>query len=378
MTSLRIPVGVMLLAAIGFFLSGCKAGEPNAVAGPDAVVVRIADVTRGQAQEASLRFSGIVQSTQRASLTFQISGILTERSVELGQAVAAGDVLARIYAPALEPARDSASARLDELTSNYQQAQREWQRAQNLHQRSVISEQALEQIAARRDGLKASVATARAALAEASRMLAENTLKAPFAGRVEALLVQQDEFVAAGQPVMRLSAAMRREVEVRLPAYLLNHVSLGDSLAVWRVQDRSLSPVQGTVVEIAQAGAIRGELQPVLVSLPANTLKAGVSVEVGITRPTTGALTVPLLSVIRDANSGAVDGKNGTSVFRVRDGIATRVPVVVLRVLGERVAIQSGELKPGDKVVYAGMTRLVDGDAVVDAGSLVRHQSAKG
>jgi len=169
----------------------------------------------------------------------------------------------------------------------------------------VVSEQALEQIAARRDGLKASVATARAALAEASKMLEENTLKAPFAGRVEALLVEQDEFVAAGQPVMRLSSPKGREVEVRVPVYLLDHVSLDANLPVWSVQDRSRAPVQGRVIEIAQAGAVRGELQPLLVNLPANTLNVGMPVEVGITPQTTAALTVPLLAVIRNVNAAA-------------------------------------------------------------------------
>jgi len=368
-------------------------------AGPEAVHVRTAAVEGGDAREVSLRFAGIVRASQRATLTFQLSGTLTERKVELGQTVQAGDVLARIYSPALEPARDSASARLDELTTNYQQSQREWQRASSLSERGVLSEQALEQIAARRDGLRASVATARASLAEASKMLEENTLKAPFAGRVEALLVEQNEFVAAGQPVMRISSPKGREVEVRVPVYLLDYVSLGASLPVWSVQDRSQAPVQGSVIEIAQAGAIRGELQPLLVNLPANTLNAGVPVEVGITPQTIAALTVPLLAVIRDVNAAtslssntssntslsllsspnASAGTNSsTSVFLVRDGVARRTPVTVLRILGERVAIYSESLVAGDQVVYAGMTKLVDGDTVIEAAQALRTQPVEG
>jgi RND family efflux transporter MFP subunit len=225
-----------------------------------------------------------------------------------------------------------------------------------LHERGVVSEQTLEQLAARRDSLEASVATARASLAEATQLLEESTLRAPFSGRVEALLVERDEFVAAGQPVMRLSSPEGREVEVRVPAYLLDHVTLEQTLPVWSVQDRSLPPQTGSVVEIAQASAIRGELHPVLVSLPVNTLEPGAPVEVGITPVRESALTVPLLSVIRNAE--------GVSVFRVRDNVANRVAVEVDRVVGERVVVTSGDLSPGDQVVYAGMTRLADGDAV--------------
>jgi len=357
MTSPLYPFATGLLACLMVLLSGCKSPADAPVAtGPEPVSVRVSEVEGGLTRDMPLRFSGIVRATQRATLTFQVSGTLKERVVELGQTVAPGDLLARVYNPALAPARDSARAKLDELVTQYDQARREWERASRLHVRGVVSEQSLEQIAARRDALKASVATAQAALAEATQLLRESTLRAPFAGRVEALLVEQDEFVAAGQPVMRLSSPEGREVEIRVPVYLLDHVTLEQTLPVWPVQDRSLPAQTGSVVEIAQASAIRGELHPVLVSLPVNTLEPGMPVEVGITPVIREAITVPLLSVIRTAG--------GTSVFRVQDGVAQRVPVNIDRIIGERVVVHSEELAPGDQVVYAGMTRLTDGDAV--------------
>ncbi len=337
-------------------LTGCKAGDVAAEAPGAAVTVRVAEVSGGDNQAMPLRFSGIVRSTQRATLTFQVSGTLKERAVELGQRVAAGDLLARVYNPALAPARDSARAKLDELNTQYEQAKREWERSSRLHERGVVSEQGLEQLAARRDSLRASVATAKAALAEATQLLNESSLRAPFAGRVEALMVEPDEFVAAGQPVMRLSSPEGREVEVRVPAYLLDHVALAQQLPVWSVQDRTRPEQTGLVVEIAQAGAVRGELHPILVSLSDQVLEPGEPVEVGITPEYTSATTVPLLSVMRTSE--------GTGVFRVRNGQAQRVPVSVQRVVGEQAVVSADQLEPGDQVVYAGMTRLADGDAV--------------
>ncbi|RBP33457.1 RND family efflux transporter MFP subunit [Marinobacter pelagius] len=356
MTMHRRVAVVVPVALFSLLLAGCKAGDVSPETRQQAVSVRVAEVAGGQEQGIPLRFSGIVQAAQRATLTFQVSGTLKQRSVELGETVKAGDVLARIYNPALEPATDSARARLEELETQYQQAAREWERSSRLHERGVVSEQALEQLAARRDSLKASVATAEASLAEARRLLEESTLKAPFAGRIEALLVEKDEFVAAGQPVMRLSSPSGREVEVRLPAYLLDHVGLGQPLPVWSVHDRTLPAVNGSVVEIAQGSAIRGELHPVLVSLPEASLEPGQPVEVGITPTRVPAMTVPLLSVLRDSE--------GTSVFRVRDDRVDRIPVQVQRIVGEQVAVRSEALAPGDQVVYAGMTRLADGDTV--------------
>lgn len=350
-----------LAALVYLFVSGCDASRPanaavQAETAPLATTVRVAEVSGGQTTGVPLRFSGIVQAAQRATLTFQVSGTLRSRRVTLGQQVAAGQVLGQVYNPGLAPAADSARARLEELNTQYRQAQREWERSRQLRERGVVSEQALEQLAARRDGLKASVATAEASLAEAQRLLAESDLKAPFPGRIEALLVEEDEFVAAGQPVLRMSAQGRREVEIRVPAYLLDQLRLGEALPVWPVHDRRLPAARGQIVEIAQPGAVRGELHPVLVSLPADSLDSGTPVEVELTPQQPEALTVPLLSVVR--------GPGGASVFRVRDGRADRLPVSVQRVIGERVAVAADGLQAGDQVVYAGMTRLVDGDLV--------------
>ncbi|MDC0662494.1 efflux RND transporter periplasmic adaptor subunit [Marinobacter sp. SS21] len=338
-------------------LAGCKAVDSTQAASQrPAIAVRTASVLASEHVAQPLRFSGIVQASQRATLTFQVSGTLKSQPVELGQEVRRGEMLAQVYNPALEPAQDSAVARLEELETQQDQANREWERSRRLFERGVVSEQTLEQLAARRDGLKASVRTARAALAEASRLLQESQLMAPFSGRVEALLVERDEFVAAGQPVMRLSSPQGREVEVRVPAYLLNHLRVGQTLPVWSVQNRDLATVDGSVLEIAQAGAVRGELHPVLVRLPDDTLDAGQPVEVGITPRLPSATTVPLLSVMRSAG--------GAGVFRVNEGRAEHVAVTVKRIVGEQVVVASSALQHGDQVIYAGLTRIAEGDAV--------------
>ncbi len=345
-----------VLGVLGVLLSGCESVETETKSHDTTLMVRTAEVVSGDTVAQPLRFSGIVRATQRATLTFQVSGTLRERNAELGQQVQAGERLGRVYNPGLEPARDSAQARLDELLTQLEQAKREWERSRRLHERGVVSEQTLEQIAARRDGLMASVGTARAALNEAERLLAESYLKAPFAGRVEALLVERGEFVAAGQPVMRLSSPSGREVEIRVPAYLLEHAVVGQEVPIWAVQDRSRPAVTGTLVEIAQAGSVRGELHPLLIKVPAEQLSAGTPVEIGITPRMASAKTVPLLALMKRPD--------GAAVFRVTEGLVERVPVSVRRILGERVVVEADALQAGDQVIYAGLTRVIAGDRV--------------
>lgn len=75
---------ILLLAAFAVLLaSGCKSSEPSPDQDAAPVTVRTAEVTGGQTEGVSLRFSGIVRAAQRATLTFQVSGTLRERAVEL-------------------------------------------------------------------------------------------------------------------------------------------------------------------------------------------------------------------------------------------------------------------------------------------------------
>ena len=128
--------------------------------------------------------------------------------------------------------RDAAAARLRELQAKAgagpprPDPQRGAVRA-----RRHIPRQALEQQRARLAALEArDVASARASLLQAEQHGRRNaSCGRPFAGSIEALLVEPGEYVAAGQPVMRLAAASGHEVEVRVPADFLRGLAVGDS-----------------------------------------------------------------------------------------------------------------------------------------------------
>ena len=378
----RLSLTVMLISALlggSLFLSGCTSGESSEIDGLEPVTVRVAPV-EAEADAEPLRFAGVVRPRERAVLTFQVTGTLKSRPVKLGEAVEEGALLAKLYNPQLEPARDSAKARLKELQSQAQQAAREMQRAEKLHKRGVQSQQALEQARAAHESLTASVETARAALAEARQMVAEMEMRAPFDARIESLSVEPGEFVNAGQPVMSISSAESMEVEIRVPENLVMNLSPGDEVPVWDVRERASGRIPASIAEIAQSSGDAGKLQTLIVHLKSppgsETLiakaqaqaqddsppplaavpVAGTPVEVGIRANGGDALSVPMLAVMRSGD--------GAAVFRVENNQVRRVPVNVVQLKGENVLIRSTLLEADDRVVYAGLSRLADGDSV--------------
>jgi membrane fusion protein, multidrug efflux system len=353
MWALSSSKGIAGLALV-VALSGCgdQAGSVPAVQ-PTEVTVR---AMAAQSLEGTrvLRFAGVVESRERATLTFQVGGVLRERFVELGQTVTVGEPLAQLFNPELDPARDAARERVREVEAEAEQARRDLIRAEQLFERGVLAQQERDRQAARLDALEASMGSARAGLRQSEQLQQETRLFAPFAGIVEAVFADPGEYVAAGQPVVRLAAADGLEVEVTVPARMLDGLGVGDTIPVG-------SPLegwsgQGRVTEIGASGSDGGVLYPLVVGLDSLPARAGDAVEVTLTDPRPALVAVPFQAVMRSSD--------GLAVFRVEGGQVRRVPVTVTRVQGEWALLEDGELQVGDAVVYSGLTRLADRDAV--------------
>ena len=116
--------GVVSLLCLTLTLTACGPSPDAALAEDTARFVRTSEVqTRRHTRE--VRISGVTRAAQRASLAFLVSGTLTVRPVELGEQVAKGQPVARLYNPSLEPAVAASDARLRELEARFAQLQRD-------------------------------------------------------------------------------------------------------------------------------------------------------------------------------------------------------------------------------------------------------------
>lgn len=358
------PARTLALLIVGLTLAACGAPVDGKHAAPGSanarfIPVRVASVKQISADD-SLRFAGISRARQRATLTFQVGGVLRSRDADIGQQVTTGQRLAQLYNPQLAPSRDAARSRLEQLRADIAQARRDLTRTEQLHERGVSPLSDLEQQRARVAGLLAAVNNAEATLQQAEALLAENTLKAPFTGVIEAVFLEPGEFVQAGTAVVRLAARDAMEIEIRAPAHLLRDVRAGQTLPVWSSLDGERS--SGQVLEIGSSSSGTNTLFPLVVALDGNDIVAGEAYEVGIPRRTAAARVIPITAVMRSAE--------GLTVFRFtadangETGSVNRVPVQISELLGDQAVLTGNTLNLQDTVVYAGLTRLADGDRV--------------
>jgi RND family efflux transporter MFP subunit len=123
-------------------------------------------------------------AADRVELTTRVSGVVEEVLVRPGQRVAKGAVLARLDRTVLQARVDEATAEQARTDAEEDDAQREFERAEELYNRTVSSTSELEAATLRHARAKAALAAADARLAIAKKNLADAELKAPFAGVV--------------------------------------------------------------------------------------------------------------------------------------------------------------------------------------------------
>ncbi|MCA9667620.1 MAG: efflux RND transporter periplasmic adaptor subunit [Myxococcales bacterium] len=369
--TLWVALALGAVAAVGLFVrAGARAGDGSGAPKESAQAKTRADaadikhvvtavVTRRALPE-RLAYAGITRGTKRALLSFTVGGRLVSRPVRVGDRVRRGQLLARLDAAAYVNQSSSARALLGELDVRIGQLERDQRRVRALSAQGAATQEEREKVEAGLRALRAKRDAARVRQREAGRALREAHLSAPFAGVVTRVFVERGETVGGGRPVIALSGAAI-EVEIELPGSAAARFRADAKVSV----DLPLLGRRGLEARVTSFGAsgspLPGRLFPVIVTLaPAPGVVAGLAAEVHVTLGGEPQLVAPIEAVVDPSGRDA-------SVFRVRGGVAERVPVDVLRLGDGEVSlrVRGRSLGVGDEVIVEGQLSLLDGDRVV-------------
>lgn len=130
---------------------------------------------------------GPLQAAERVELTTRVSGVVEAVLVKPGQRVKKGAVLLRLDRTVLQARLDEANAEHARAEADAEDARREFERAEELFNRTVSSTSELEAATLRHTRAKAGLASANARRTIAQKNLNDAELKAPFAGVVDAV-----------------------------------------------------------------------------------------------------------------------------------------------------------------------------------------------
>ena len=241
---MRRPFASPVLLALWLALPA----TPLAAADPLATTV----VAR-RALPQTLAAEAVVEAVRETSVGSQVAGRVLELRVEVGQQVAAGDLLLRLDAREAEAAERAAEAA-------HTNARLHYERQQQLLQRQFVSQAAVDQA---RAGLDA--AAAQRAAAGAGRSHAR--VVAPVAGIVARRQVELGDMAMPGTPLLTLyqPGQLRVAVQVpqaRLPAIAATRQARIEFPELGRTVDASFVQVLPTADPATHTTTVRVGLPP--------------------------------------------------------------------------------------------------------------------
>ncbi|WP_417681815.1 efflux RND transporter periplasmic adaptor subunit [Pseudidiomarina aquimaris] len=165
-----------------------------------------------------VQLQGVVEATNAATVSAQVSGRLERVLVEVGDKVPAGATIVTITSVDQYQALTQAESQLAAAEANLTAAQQEYDRVIRLVEQKLVPVAERDRVQANLDSAKAQQRSAKAAVARAQEQLSYTEVKAPYGGVVSARLVEPGELVQPGTPLMSGFDPAELRIHVDLPA----------------------------------------------------------------------------------------------------------------------------------------------------------------
>lgn len=338
----------LALTASCLILSACgPAKAPPAAAPPQAVE---AVAVAAPSAVASITATGALERRREMALSFRIAGVLTAVTVEAGDTVTAGQVLAAIDPAAVE-------ARSQQTGADLERARRDLERDRLLFAKGYVSK-------ARLDDRESAVKAAGAAQNAAAFDRRWARLVSPASGVVLERRAQAGEVAAPGQTIVRV-ADLQSPLVLRAPLADrdVSRVRVGSAVQI-TVDALPAQTLSGVVTRVGQAADARTGAVMVEIELAARPeLRSGqiATARIVTAAPDKGAgfSRIPAEALLEASGDKA-------SVLRIDGGVARRTSVRFGGFDGDDALVAG--LADGARVITAGAGFVSDGEkvAVVD------------
>ena len=319
---------------------------PNKPVKPRVVRVETAEYARYVNKD----FAGLSTADDATNLAFKVAGQVLAVPVAKGDSVAKGALLA-----VLDP-RDI-KLQVEANRSAYEEARSRLERAKRLRDHDAVSQQEYE-------SAQTLYSQARSAYNNSVDLLKDTRLRAPFSGVIERVYVDAFQRVSAGQTILRLVNPVSTTVGFTLPESSLGKLSR--KTTSFSVKFANIPNVEfaATVKDYARTSSDALGFPVSLRLLGVDTERYHIipGMSCTITMRTKDelpeAVSLPISAIYAPMSSGeyvwVVDSMDVVSQRKVRLGeIFDR----------DRGLIDSG-VKPGERVVIAGVYRLNEGEKV--------------
>ena len=331
-------------------------------------------VQSAQTKDASMQttYPATIKGVQDVEIRPKASGFITRVCVKEGQAVGVGQLLFVIDNETYQAAVRQAQASVNTATAQCNTAKLTYENNQKLFEQNVIGQYELESAKNTYASAQAQLSLAKATLASAKEQLSFCFVKSPAAGVIASLPYKVGAMVSASSVPALTTVSNISSMEVYFSMTEKDMLELSKTAGGTQAAINAIPPVKlqladGTVYghegKVTKASGVidasTGSVQLIAhFPNPERLLKSGGSGSIVISKNDNSAIIIPqsCVSEVQDKKFVYVLGKDNKVKY-------TEITVDP-QTDGLNFIVRSG-LKPGDKYVTNGITKLSDGIEIV-------------
>ena len=340
---------ILFVLILSIFISSCgtRAETKPVQPKPETIAVKLAPIT-GDTSLNMIHASGLLSTEDEARLSFKIGGVIDNITVEEGQFVKKGQLLATLKSTEI-------AAQVSQVQLAVEKAQRDYQRAQNLYRDSVAT---LEQLQNAKTGLD----IAKQNLQQVSFNQQYSKIYATTDGFIAKKLLNTGELAAPGSPVLiigAVSSSSKWVLNIGVSDKEWAAIEKGNkaTVSVDAFPGKSFNAVvsKKSLAADPVSGSFQVELQ---VNFEGRQPAMGMFGNASITpSKTTTGFSIPYEALLE------ADGKKGFVFVTDDQQKVQRVEVTIASMDNNNVYIESG-LQGHQYVVISGSPYLSDGAAI--------------
>ena len=356
-----MKIKYILLFLIIFIFTACKKEKEEEVIR----AVKIQEINSIQDKNFNIDFPAQISPTQKTILAFKYAGKIKSINFESGDFVKKGQVIATIDDSDYKVNLEAFSKKYEAANAVVQNAEAQFYRAEKLYKGGAMPKKDYDNALMQKNVAISTLKEASAGLENARNTLNDTKIIAPYDGYIDKKIVEVGAIVPEGGPVISFISNDITDISV--------NASLKDIEYIKNASDINFKDNSTEKIYTLKVKSIAQNPDSINLTYPVTFTFLNLEKDEKFLSGQTGTVTI---SVKNNENPeiliplNALFEDNGSNVYLFKNGIAVKTAVEIgeLRETN-KISIVKG-LKTGDKVIVAGVSKLVDGDRVKLLGGI--------
>ena len=345
----------ILVFLLLFIFTACKKDTEEKIIRP----VKIQEINSSQNENFNIDFPAQISPTQKTILAFKYAGKIKSINFESGDFVKKGQVIATIDDSDYKVNLEAFSKKYEAANAVVQNAEAQFSRAEKLYKGGAMPKKDYDNALMQKNVAISTLKEASAGLENARNTLNDTKIIAPYDGYIDKKIVEVGAVVPEGGPVVSYISNDITDISV--------NASLKDIEYIKNASDINFKDNSTEKIYTLKVKSIAQNPDSINLTYPVTFTFLNLEKDEKFLSGQTGTVTI---SVKNNENPeiliplNALFEDNGSNVYLFKNGIAVKTAVEIgeLRETN-KISIVKG-LKNGDKVIVAGVSKLVDGDKV--------------